>query len=132
MMQALTTMSAPVEPLVLGALVLNPASGAASWQGTPLALSATEFRLLMALVTQADAVVSKRTLMRTLWGHETPAAEAYLALYVRYLRQKLEADPQHPRVIRSEQGGYRFRTATQAVRPRQRWRIVPIRASASV
>jgi two-component system KDP operon response regulator KdpE len=43
------------------------------------------------------------------WGHEYHDETNYLRLYITYLRQKIEADPAHPKYIFTERGvGYRF------------------------
>jgi len=47
--------------------------------------------------------------MSRVWGAEYVDSRHYLHIYVRYLREKLEADPTNPQMIISEWGvGYRF------------------------
>jgi two-component system KDP operon response regulator KdpE len=49
-------------------------------------------------------------LLQQVWGPEYRDETEYLWVYIRYLRQKLEADPAHPRLIVSEPGvGYMLR-----------------------
>src|SRR5574341_592728 len=72
-------------------------------------LRPTEFRLLYHLVQNAGWVVSHDQLLAKVWGYEYRDETHYLRLYINYLRQKLEADPAHPRYILTERGvGYRF------------------------
>ena len=77
--------------------------------GEPIHLTPTEFKLLRCLVQHAGAVVSHQKLLTDVWGADYVGATANLALYVRYLREKLEADPGNPRYIRTQWGeGYWF------------------------
>lgn len=71
-------------------------------------LTPREYDLLRTLVAHAGKVLTHRFLMREVWGTETDVA--YLRIYVRTLRQKLEADPDRPQLILTEQGvGYRLK-----------------------
>jgi two-component system KDP operon response regulator KdpE len=71
-------------------------------------LTPREYDLLRTLVAHAGKVLTHRFLMREVWGMETDVA--YLRIYVRTLRQKLEADPERPQLILTEQGvGYRLK-----------------------
>ncbi len=56
----------------------------------------------------AGKVLTHKFLMRELWNELTDAQ--YLRVYVRQLRQKIEADPERPGYILTETGvGYRLR-----------------------
>jgi two-component system KDP operon response regulator KdpE len=71
-------------------------------------LTPREYDLLRTLVAHAGKVLTHRFLMHAVWGGETDVA--YLRIYVRTLRQKLEADPDRPHLILTEQGvGYRLK-----------------------
>ena len=51
-----------------------------------------------------------RFLLKELWDEQTDAQ--YLRVYVRRLRQKIEADPERPQFVLTETGiGYRLRAA---------------------
>jgi two-component system KDP operon response regulator KdpE len=70
-------------------------------------LTPTEFRLLQQLAVHAGKVLSHAELLTEVWGPEYRDDRDYLWAYVRHLRRKLEADPEHPTLIRSEPGfGY--------------------------
>lgn len=72
-------------------------------------LRPTEYRLLYHLVQNAGWVVPHDQLLAKVWGYEYREETHYLRLYINYLRQKLEADPAHPKYILTERGvGYRF------------------------
>ena len=71
-------------------------------------LSPKEYDLLRILVQHAGKVLTHRFLLGELWDDLTDAQ--YLRVYVRQLRQKIEADPQRPQYILTETGiGYRLR-----------------------
>lgn len=72
-------------------------------------LSPKEYDLLRLLVQHAGKVLTHRFLLGELWDEHTDAQ--YLRVYVRQLRQKVEADPERPEYILTETGiGYRLRT----------------------
>jgi len=74
-----------------------------------LHLTQIEFRLLAVLLANAGKVMTHRILMREVWGPGHAGQEHYLRVYVRRLRQKLEADPTRPDHLLTETGvGYRF------------------------
>jgi len=71
-------------------------------------LSPKEYELLRLLVQHAGKVLTHRFLLKELWSDLTDAQ--YLRVYVRQLRQKIEADPERPQYILTETGiGYRLR-----------------------
>jgi two-component system KDP operon response regulator KdpE len=71
-------------------------------------LSPKEYELLRVLVQHAGKVLTHRYLLSQLWSDLTDAQ--YLRVYVRQLRQKIEADPERPQYILTETGvGYRLR-----------------------
>lgn len=77
--------------------------------GEPIDLTATEFRILAALLRQKGKVVSTRELVTEVWGSEYAEETGYVRRYVWHLRRKLEPDPQRPRYILNERSfGYIF------------------------
>jgi two-component system KDP operon response regulator KdpE len=71
-------------------------------------LSPKEYELLRVLVQHAGKVLTHKFLLGELWDALTDAQ--YLRVYVRQLRQKIEADPERPHYIMTETGiGYRLR-----------------------
>ena len=78
--------------------------------GNEVKLTPREYDLLRLLVAHAGKVLTHRFILHEVWGTETDVQ--YLRIYVRTLRQKLEADPEQPRLILTEQGvGYRLRAS---------------------
>lgn len=71
-------------------------------------LSPKEYDLLRVLVQHAGKVLTHRFLLHELWDELTDAQ--YLRVYVRQLRQKIEANPERPNYLLTETGiGYRLR-----------------------
>jgi two-component system KDP operon response regulator KdpE len=77
-------------------------------RGHEVKLTPREYDILRLLVSHAGKVLTHKMIMRDVWGGETDVQ--YLRIYIRTLRQKIEADPQQPQLIQTEQGvGYRLR-----------------------
>jgi two-component system KDP operon response regulator KdpE len=71
-------------------------------------LSPKEYELLRVLVQHAGKVLTHKFLLGELWDDLTDAQ--YLRVYVRQLRQKIEADAERPQYVLTETGiGYRLR-----------------------
>lgn len=72
-------------------------------------LTPKEFNLLGVLVRNAGRVVPRSELVIEAWGEEYADAIDSLKLYIHYLRQKVERDPERPDYILTSRGvGYRF------------------------
>lgn len=95
--------------LKAGGLELDRASCRVKLQGRPLQLTATEFRLLEFLMTRPGVVFSREQLLDSVWGHDRAVTDRTVDVYILRLRQKTEADPANPQLIRSVRGfGYSF------------------------
>lgn len=97
------------EPLLVGPWQIDLTERSVVREGERLRLSATQWRLLEVLAKQAGRVVSSRQLLREVWGPGHAEQGHYLRIYIRQLRQKLEADPTRPIHLLTEVGiGYRL------------------------
>jgi len=77
-------------------------------KGAEVKLTPREYDLLRLLISHAGKVLTHKFILQTVWGGATDVQ--YLRIYIRTLRQKLEADPERPKLILTEQGvGYRLR-----------------------
>ena len=84
-------------------------------RGEPVTFSATEFRLLTALTSNAGHVLSQERLLDLVWGQDYDESLSIVRLYINYLRQKIEVDPRKPQLIETVRGfGYRYRGAKTA------------------
>jgi two-component system KDP operon response regulator KdpE len=80
--------------------------------GSAVHLTPTEYGLLLALAHRPGVVMTETALLRRVWGANYAREHHYVHVYMGRLRKKLEADPTHPRVIRTEPGiGYRLMEA---------------------
>jgi two-component system KDP operon response regulator KdpE len=78
-------------------------------RGNPVHLTPKEFNLLGVLARNAGRVITRSALVKEAWGPEYVDAIDSLKLYVHYLRQKIEQNPQRPKYILTSRGvGYRF------------------------
>jgi DNA-binding response OmpR family regulator len=90
---------------------------------TPVALTATERRLLFFLVENAGCIVPSAHILEAVWGPEYRDDSDYVKLYIWRLRQKIESDPQRPEYLLTERGvGYRF----AAKRSPDAYRLSPV------
>jgi two-component system, OmpR family, KDP operon response regulator KdpE len=78
-------------------------------------LTPVEYELLKALMARIDEVLTPAQLAAELWEDQPPDKVRRLRVHMSNLRAKLEADPEHPRLILTEPGvGYRLSSANRA------------------
>jgi two-component system KDP operon response regulator KdpE len=68
-------------------------------RGREIHLTPTEYNLLHELVRHPNQVLLHEQLLSAVWGPEYRDDVDYLRAYIRYLRQKIEADPANPKII---------------------------------
>jgi len=80
------------------------------WRGEDeIVLKPREFELLAYLARHRERVCRSDELLRAVWGYETFGDYRTLAVHIHGLREKLEDDPRHPRLIETVRGiGYRL------------------------
>ena len=92
-----------------GDLALDLAARRVTVSGREIKLSHKEFDLLAALVRNKGAVLSRDLLLEQGWGYDHISDDRTVDVHVRWLREKVEADPSEPRRIVTVRGvGYRF------------------------
>ncbi|MEO8459837.1 MAG: response regulator [Dokdonella sp.] len=92
-----------------GTLLIDIAARRVSRDGVDIHLTPTEYDLLTTLARHRGKVMTHRQLLREVWGAAHVESPQYLRIYMRTLRQKIEADPAQPQVLLTEIGvGYRF------------------------
>ena len=75
----------------------------------PVELTAKEFDLLVMLMRNQGRVLTRDTLLDKVWGVEYYGDTRTVDVHVRYLRQKIETDPDNPELIQTVRGvGYKF------------------------
>ena len=77
--------------------------------GVEVKFTATEYEVLRYLVLNAGKVVIHHQLLTKVWGPKAVNQTHYLRVYVGRLREKLEEDPNNPKILMTEPGiGYRL------------------------
>lgn len=77
--------------------------------GQPLELTAREFDLLRHFILHPEMALSREQLMQAVWGIDYFGTARTVDNFIVRLREKIEADPAHPRFIETVRGiGYRF------------------------
>jgi len=95
--------------LVSGDLTLNLITRRVTLRGQRLSMSPKEFSLLAELMRNEGAVLSRDLLLAQVWGYDYAGATRTVDVHIRWLREKIEEDPSHPRYIQTVRGvGYRF------------------------
>ena len=106
--RSLSADQTPSESLITcGDLQINLASRRVKVADHEVHLTATEYGLLHELAVHIDQVLLHEQLLTAVWGQEYRDDLDYLRSYIRYLRQKIEANPAEPKLILTVPGiGY--------------------------
>jgi two-component system response regulator RegX3 len=97
------------EAIEVAGVRLDPARHEVTVGGEPVVLPLKEFELLEVLLLNAGRVVTRDTLIDTVWGLHYVGDTKTLDVHVKRLRAKVEDDPGHPRRIVTIRGlGYKF------------------------
>jgi len=98
---------AEAETLVCGGLRLDTTTGQLYQNGKEIALTVTENHILGHLMKNVGHIVTHSSLAEAVWGDDYPGATDSLKVHIRRLREKIEADPSHPKFILTRTGvGY--------------------------
>jgi DNA-binding response OmpR family regulator len=94
---------------VLGRLEVNFATYTATKNGSPVEMTPKEYDILKFLWEHRNQTVSRDALLTNVWGYDEPLSTRTIDNFILRLRQKLEDDPAHPRVILTVHGvGYKL------------------------
>ncbi len=97
------------EAIAAGDIVLDPARQSLVVRGHSVALAPKEFSLLQVLMENRGRVVTRQTLLDKVWGYDFEGDHQTISVHVRWLREKIEIDPNNPRHIITVRGrGYMF------------------------
>jgi DNA-binding response OmpR family regulator len=103
------------ERLEVGDLVVDPSAHVATLAGERLDLAPREFAVLHALALRAGQVVPVSELLAEVWGAEYAGEPQVVYVHIRWLREKIEADPHHPcRIVTVRGVGYKLVPQPQA------------------
>ncbi|MGI6562810.1 MAG: response regulator transcription factor [Clostridia bacterium] len=84
--------------------------------GTLIEMTLKEFELLKMLMLNKGRVLTRETLLEKIWGYDYFGETRTVDVHIRYLRQKIEDDPNRPVYIETVRGvGYRFNDKAESV-----------------
>ncbi len=95
-------------------LCLNPVSGEVTWNGQPLGVTATEYKLLELFLRNPQRVFSRSAIIDRLWSFDDSPTENAVTVHIKDLRQKFKAIGIDNDPIETVYGlGYRLKPATE-------------------
>ena len=98
-----------VQILQVEDLTLDPASHRVARAGRPIALTATEFRILEFLLRNAGRAESRSAIIEAVWGFDEDVEPNTVDVYIKLLRDKLDTNP-NKKLIHTVRGyGYILR-----------------------
>jgi len=104
-----TTTPPGEDPLIVGDMAIDPAAHTTTVAGKEIALTAREFDLLHTLALEAGRILSIDDLIRRVWGAEYIGEPQVVYVHIRWLREKIESDPDNPQRIINVRGvGYKL------------------------
>jgi two-component system KDP operon response regulator KdpE len=99
----------PPAPLQIGRLTVDLSQRQATDADGPVHLTPLEYRVLECIVRARGLIVTRDRLVGEVWGPGRVGDTRNLRVFVKQLRQKLEPDPERPRILVTEAGvGYRL------------------------
>ena len=97
------------ESLKIGDLGIDIGRHQAFCRGSQLTLTAKEYDLLVFLARNKGFVFSREKLLEKVWGYDYAGDTRTVDVHIRWLRQKIETDPAHPRRLVTVRGaGYKL------------------------
>jgi DNA-binding response OmpR family regulator len=98
------------EPIIAGEITLDPSRHLLLVRGRDVQLAPKEFSLLHVLMENRGRIVTRQMLLEKVWGYDFEGEHQTISVHVRWLREKVEVDPNNPRhIITVRSRGYMFR-----------------------
>ncbi len=98
------------EAIAVGDIVLDPSRQSLLVRGRQVSLAPKEFSLLHVLMENRGRVVTRQTLLDKVWGYDFEGEHQTISVHVRWLREKIEIDPNNPQHIMTVRSrGYMFK-----------------------
>lgn len=94
----------------IGGLYVDIAGGVVKKNGREVSLSALEYRLLLMFINNPKIIITRERLLNELWDAAGEfVTNNTLTVYIKRLREKIESDPENPKIILTVRGtGYRL------------------------
>lgn len=98
------------ESITIGEITIDRSRQRLTVRGETVALAPKEFRLLHVLMENRGRIVTRQMLLEKVWGYDFEGEHQTISVHVRWLREKIEVDPNNPRhIITVRSRGYMFR-----------------------
>ncbi|MBD5633257.1 MAG: response regulator transcription factor [Candidatus Eremiobacteraeota bacterium] len=98
------------EAIAVGEIVLDPSRQSLVVRGAAVSLAPKEYSLLHVLMENRGRVVTRQTLLDKVWGYDFEGEHQTISVHVRWLREKIEIDPNNPQhIITVRSRGYMFK-----------------------
>ena len=98
------------EAIAVGEIVLDPSRQSLLVRGRQVSLAPKEFSLLHVMLENRGRVVTRQTLLDKVWGYDFEGEHQTISVHVRWLREKIEIDPNNPQhIITVRSRGYMFK-----------------------
>lgn len=92
-----------------GNLAIDSARFEVRKDGSPVVLTSTEFKLIMALADRPGQVYTRLQLVNVALGYDFEGYDRTIDAHIKNIRQKIEDNPRNPQYIKTVYGvGYRF------------------------
>jgi two-component system response regulator VicR len=97
------------EPFAVNGLEFNLRRYDVTKSGSKIDLAPKEFQILVLLAEHKGELFTREDIVQQVWGEEYLDSAINVAVYIRHIRQKIEEDPAHPKLIQTvRRVGYRF------------------------
>ncbi|TWS18045.1 response regulator transcription factor [Tsukamurella asaccharolytica] len=98
----------PSELLSIGNVVIDVPAHKVTRDGEVVALTPTEFDLLVTMARKPRQVFTRDVLLEQVWGYRHPADTRLVNVHIQRLRAKIEKDPENPEIVLTLRGvGYK-------------------------
>lgn len=92
----------------IGGLVLDNDAKQLSVDGSPVKLTATEYKITELLMTNAGRIFSAEEIYSRVWNEDSYSIENTVMVHIRHIREKIEINPSEPRYLKVVWGiGYK-------------------------
>ena len=106
---SLGTYEEKTQRIEIDGLVLDTEAKDVSLHGEPIKLTPIEFKVTELLMANAGRVFSIQDIYERVWNEPAYNAENIVAVHIRKIREKIEADPKNPRYLKVVWGvGYKM------------------------
>ncbi len=98
------------EAITIGEITIDPSRQRLVVRESEVALAPKEFRLLHVLMENRGRIVTRQMLLEKVWGYDFEGEHQTISVHIRWLREKIEIDPNNPRhIVTVRSRGYMFR-----------------------